>query len=135
MANLNMGQQPGINWPALDAELHAALPGKLDGTSFDKRGELVVHVKDSESADALRPQIAAVLAAHDPAVKTPEQREDEARETTRRALEQADFARWKADVQNAASLAALRPLLLQLGRVVWMLAKAQGLTRAQDPEA
>lgn len=133
MADLNLGKFPLINFDQMDAEVRAALPDKVRGLTYAD-DVLTAQVADDD-AEALRPQIEAVIAAHDPSVKTAAQQEDEARETTRRQLEQADFAKWKADVQNAASLAALRPLLLQLGRVVWMLAKAQGLTRASDPEA
>lgn len=133
MTELSMGPHPLINFDALDAELKAALPGKLDGISWDKRANLTVIVREGQNTESLRPQIAAVIAAHNPAVLTAEQQEAAAQQAARTTLSQSDFMAWRTNVQNATTLAAMKVLVLQLGRVVWMLAKANGLTSTTDP--
>jgi hypothetical protein len=134
MADLNMGLQPAINWPALDYELRVALPGQLDGTSYAK-GNLTVHVKAGLDAEALRPAIAAVIAAHDPALLTPEQQLTARRVAAKGDLSAADFVAVLNQINAATSLADAKPILKKLLALTYRLALAEGLTDATDPGA
>jgi hypothetical protein len=110
MTDLNLGAQPAINWPALDAELRAALPGKLDGTSYDKHTILTVHVKQGADAESLRPQIAAVIAAHDPAALTPDQAQAAAKDEAFAELKAVDFSA----LQKAGTLQEVRDAVFKM---------------------
>lgn len=135
MTDIFMGPLPLINFAALDAELRAALPGKLDGISQDKHANLTVHVKAGENATALQPQIAAVIAAHNPAVLTPAQELAARRLAAQGELSVADFAAVLAQINAASSLADAKPILKKLLALTYRVALAQGLTDADDPGA
>lgn len=127
MPNLNWGAQNAINWPALDAELRAALPGKLDGTSYSK-GELTIHVTEGEDAEALRPAIAAVLKAHDPTVLTREQARETAREAAALAVRTADVTALRAGLEaKAGTVAQLQAQVAQLAALLDAMRVALGL--------
>lgn len=132
MTDIILGAQPAINWEALDTELRAALKDKLDGTTYAD-GVLTVQVADGVNAEALRPSIAAVLAAHDPSVKTAGQ-QAEARQlqaTTDLALE--DFSNLK-DAINALSVSAeVKQVLRRLNRNTARLALAIRANAGTDP--
>jgi hypothetical protein len=135
MTDLNLGAQPAINWPALDAELRAALPGKLDGTSYDKHTILTVHVKAGQNAEALRPTIAAVIVAHNPNTLTADQALAARRLTAAGDLQAADFVAVLNQINAATTLADAKPILKKLLALTYRLALAQGLTNATDPGA
>jgi pyruvate/2-oxoglutarate/acetoin dehydrogenase E1 component len=121
MTELYMGAQPAINFNALDAELRAALPGKLDGINNNaKTGELWVIVTKGQDAESLRPQIAAVIAAHDPAVLTAEQARAAAKDEAVAELKAIDFA----TLQKSGTLQEVRD-------AVFKMALAFGLTDAK----
>jgi hypothetical protein len=135
MSDLNMGARPLINFALLDAELRAALPGKLDGISQDKHAGLTVHVVEGEDAAALRPQIAAVIAVHNPTKRTPEQDRAARRVAALGDVNNADFvALWHA-IDNASSLAAVKPLMKAMLLLQFRVALASGLTDADEPGA
>lgn len=131
MTDLDMGAQPQINWPALNDELKSALPGKLYGTSY-ANGVLFVHVADGLDAEALRPQIAAVIELHDPSVKTPEQAAEEARQTALLELQDTDLAAILTGAQSATTLEEMRPLLLD---AVGLLSKLKLVAGIMPPSA
>lgn len=135
MTDLNMGALPLINFARLDYELRAALPGKLDGISQDKFKNLTVHVTAGENADALQPQIAAVITAHNPSVLTPDQALAARREAAKGDLSAADFAAVLTQINAATSLADAKPILRKLLALTYRLALAQGMTDATDPGA
>jgi hypothetical protein len=135
MAELEFGPRPGLNFALLDAELRAALPGKLDGISWDKTDRLTVVVTEGEDAAALRPQIAAVIAVHNPTKRTPEQDQAARRAAALGDVKSADFvALWNA-IDNAASLAAVKPLMKAMLLLQCRVALAAGLTDADEPGA
>lgn len=135
MTNLDMGALPAINFARLDYDLRAALPGALDGISQDKHGNLTVIVSTGQNAEALRPAIAAVIAAHDPAALTPAQALAARRLEAQGDLEAADFAAVLAEINGASTLAAIKPILRKLLALSYRLALAQGMTSASDPGA
>jgi hypothetical protein len=136
MPELYMGAQPAINFNALDAELRAALPGKLDGINNNaKTGELWVIVTKGQDAEALRPQIAAVIAAHNPAVLTAEQATAARRVAAQGDLQAADFVTVLNQINAATSLADAKPILKKLLALTYRVALAQGLTDKTDPGA
>jgi predicted hydrolase (HD superfamily) len=135
MTALDMGPNPAANFPALDAALRAALPGQLDGISWDKHGNLTVIVTEGRDAEALRPQIAAVIAAHNPSVLTPAQTLAARRVTAADDLQAADFAAVLAQINAATTLADAKPILKKLLALTYRLALAQGMTDATDPGA
>jgi hypothetical protein len=110
MTDLNLGQQPAINWPALDAELRAALPGKLDGTSYDKHTILTVHVKAGQNAEALRPTIAGVIAVHDPNTLTADQAQAAAKDEAFAELKAVDFGA----LQKSGTLQEVRDAVFKM---------------------
>lgn len=132
MTDLNLGEQRAINWPALDAELRAALPGKLDGTTYAK-GELTVHVREGVDANALRGQIAAVVQAHNPAVQTAQQQADAARAEAVEALKTADVAAIRTGLEaKGATVAQLQAQVADLAAVVEQMRVALGLGEPPD---
>ena len=131
MTDLDMGAQSQINWPALNEELKSALPGKLYGTSY-ANDVLYVHVVDGLNAEALRPQIVAVIKAHDPSVKTPEQAAEEARQTALLELQDTDLAAILTGAQSATTLEEMRPLLLD---AVGLLSKLMLVAGIMPPSA
>lgn len=136
MAELYMGAQPLANLDRLDYELRAALPSKLDGLKRnDKTGDLWVIVTTGQDAEALRPQIAAVIATHDPAALTPAQQLAARRLAAQGDLEAADFAAVLAQINAASTLADAKPILKKLLALTYRLALAQGMTDASDPGA
>jgi hypothetical protein len=135
MAELEFGPRPGLNFPLLDAELRAALPGKLDGISWDKADRLTVVVTEGEEAQSLRSVIAAVIAVHNPTKRTPEQDRAARRAAALGDVNNADFvALWNA-IDNAASLAAVKPLMKAMLLLQFRVALAAGLTDADEPGA
>lgn len=133
MTNVNLGAQPAINWPALDAELRAALPGQLDGTSYGKGGELTVHVAEGADAEALRKTIAAVLAAHNPNVLTRQQQAEAARETAALAVRAADVTALRAGLEaKAGTVAQLQAQVAALAGVIESMRVALGLDEPPD---
>lgn len=136
MTDLNMGTRPGINFEVLDAELRAALPGKLDGVNFaHKTGELTVIVTEGEDAERLRGTIAAVISAHDPTAKTPLQQAQAAREQAAQAVAGADLAGLAAEVVAAKTLEDVRPALMQALTLLGQMAVAQGLVEPSAVQA
>lgn len=133
MTNLNMGERPAINWPALDSELRAALPGKLDGTSYDKHGVLIIYVKKGEDAEALRGQIGAVIRAHDPAALTREQQAKAAREAAKEAVRTADVTALRTGLEaRTGTVAQLQAQVAELAAVVEAMRVALGLDEPPD---
>jgi hypothetical protein len=135
MTELIMGALPAANFPALDAELRAALPGKLDGISWDKHGNLTVIVTTGHDAESLRGPVAAVIAAHNPAVLTPTQQLAARREAAKGDVSNADFVAVLNQINAATSLADAKPILRKLLALTYRLALAQGMTNANDPGA
>ena len=135
MTDLNFGPQPQVNFQALDAELRQFFPNKLDGISQDKTGTLIVHVTAGENAVALRGPIESVIAAHDPTALTPAQALRARRLAAAGELSNADFLAVLNAINNATTLAAAKPIMRQLLRLVYRVALAQGLTTAGDPES
>ena len=136
MTDLSMGLHPGINSEVLDAELRAALPGKLDGLNFaHKTGELTVIVTEGEDAAPLRGTIAAVIAAHDPNATTPQQQAQAAREQAAQAVAGADLAGLAAEVVAAKTLEDVRPALMQALTLLGQMAVAQGLVEPSAARA
>ena len=132
MTDLNLGEQRAINWPALDAELRAALPGNLDGTTYAK-GELTVHVCEGVDANVLRGQIAAVVQAHDPTVQTAQQQADAARAEAVEALKTADVAAIRTGLEaKGATVAQLQAQVASLAAVVEQMRVALGLGEPPD---
>jgi hypothetical protein len=130
MPELYMGAQPLINFAALDAELRAALPGKLDGISQDKYANLTVVVSEGVDAESLRGRVAAVIAAHNPAVLTPTQEAEATKAAAVASLATADLAGMVAAVDRAKTLEDVRPLLLTALDLLGKLAVAQGFIPA-----
>lgn len=124
--DLNLGAQPGINWPALNAELLAALPDKVAGTTYAD-GALIVNLADGVNVQALQPTIAALLAAHDPSALTPQQQAQAQQQAALTALTQTDFTAMTDAVQGAATLEDVRPLLLDALGALNALTLALGL--------
>jgi hypothetical protein len=135
MTTLDMGALPAANFPALDAELRAAIPGKLDGLAWDKHGNLTVIVAAGQDAESLRGAIAAVIAAHNPAVLTPAQQLAARRLAAAGDLQAADFAAVLAQINAATSMADAKPILKKLLALTYRLALAQGMTDKTDPGA
>ena len=78
MADIILDRSP-INPEALDAELRAALGGKVSGISA-RRGQVVVHLTD-EAIRADEDQARSIVLNHDPAALTPQQAAEQARRT------------------------------------------------------
>lgn len=132
MTDLNLGEQRAINWPALDAELRAALPGKLDGTTYAK-GELTVHVREGVDAEALRGQIGAVIRAHDPAALTREQQAKAAREAAKEAVRTADVTALRTGLEaKTGTVAQLQAQVAELAALVEAMRVALGLDEAPE---
>jgi hypothetical protein len=136
MTDLYMGPQPLINFSALDAELRAALPGKLDGIrNAAKTGDLWVIVTEGHDAESLRGPVAAVIAAHNSAVLTPTQEAEAAKAAAVDALATADLAGMVNAVHDAKTLQDVRPLLLTALALLGKLAVAQGFIPAAQLRA
>lgn len=128
MTDLFMGTHPAVNFEGLDKELRAALPGKLDGIKNNaKNGDLWVVVTEGQNAESLRPQIAAVIAAHNPAVLTAEQQVTAAKEAAAAAVASANIAALVQSAVKATTLEELRPILLQAFDLLGNMALVQGL--------
>lgn len=134
MTDLNFGPQPLINFDALDAQLRTALPTQLTGASYAK-GVLTVHVAAGLDAEALRPTIAGVIAAHNPAVLSEAQALAARRIAAQGDLNNADFLAVLNQINTASSLADAKPIMKSLLRLQYRVALAAGLTDAPDPEA
>ena len=124
-----------INFDVLDKELRAALPVACDGLSYNAGDGLIVYIRDGEDAESLRPAIAGVIAAHDPAVLSPAQELAARRIAAQGDLNNADFLAVLNAINAATTLAAAKPIMRQLLRLVYRVALAQGLTDASDPES
>lgn len=136
MSELYLGTRPALNLDLLDAELKAALPGQIDGLKRnDKNGDLWVIVTEDADADALKPQALAVLQAHDPNVLTPAQETAARRIAAQGEVSNADFLAVLNAINDATTLAAAKPIMRQLLRLVYRVALAAWLTDAPDPES
>jgi hypothetical protein len=135
MTELYAGEHPNINFERLDLELRAALPDQTDGIHNDARnGDLWVVIREGVDPAPLAPQIEAVIAAHNPAVKTTAQLLRARRTVASTELSNADFkALWTA-IENASSLSAIKPLMKALLTLQFKVAFAAGLTEAPNPE-
>lgn len=80
-----------------------------------------------------RRELESVVAAHNPDLLTAEQNEAARRVGAEAALGQEDFIALRTSIQNAATLAALRPILLAMLRIMYRLAAAQGATPQDEP--
>ena len=116
-----------VNVPALNARLRERLAERIAGISFDGK-RVTLHLADAASKadeDAAR----AEVEAHDPAIKTEDQTRAVLAEAAKAELLTNDFRALKAAIENASTLAALKPILLAMLMLMWKLALAQGLTR------
>lgn len=135
MTDLNMGQYPLVNFQLLDQELRTALPDQLVGLSKDKTGQLTVHVKDGINAESLRAQIAAVITAHNPAIRTTAQQISDRQLQAAADLALEDFTAAK-DAINALSVPAeVKQVLRRLNRNTARLALAIKASTGSDPGA
>lgn len=116
-----------VNVPALNARLRERLADRIYGISYDGK-RVTLHLADAASRadeDAAR----AEVEAHDPTIKTEDQTRAVLAETAKAELLTNDFRSLKAAIENANTLAAIRPILLAMLLLMWKLALAQGLTR------
>jgi len=123
-----------VNPPALSAELQAAAGASYEGWSQGKKwpGVIRLHFADGTAQTKINAATLA-YANHDPNVLTTAQQQDAAQDTARTQLSQTDFDTWKTNFAAATTLAQIKPLVAQLARVVWMIAKSQGLVTSDDP--
>lgn len=128
MNTLEFGMQSAVNLLALDEQLRARLGERAAGVSLAD-GNLYVHVADGEDAEALRGEIEAVIAAHDPAVQTRQQQAEAAREMAVEALKTADVAAIRAGAEaKGVTVAQVAAQVAALASVVEKLREALGLT-------
>jgi hypothetical protein len=92
-------------------------------------------VKAGQNAEALRPTIAGVIAAHNPVTLTADQALAARRLTAAGDLQAADFVAVLNQINAATSLADAKPILKKLLALTYRLALAQDLTNATDPGA
>lgn len=135
MADLDMGLTPLVNFPLLDQELRAALPDKLDGISMDKTGRLTVHIKQGVDAESLRAQIAAVILAHDPSVKTERQAANERQLQAAADLALEDFAQVRDAINGLSVADPIKAVLRRMNRNTARLALAIKASTGTDPGA
>jgi hypothetical protein len=116
-----------MNFDRLVDDLRAA---GCEGARTDGDGEIVVVVDGDETGTA-QADIQTILDAHDASVLTPGQQKAARAAEALEELGQADFAAWR-DVMKNGTAAQKNGALIQLGRVVWLLLQAQGLTDTAD---
>jgi len=134
MITIEAPAQP-INGQTLDAELRAVAGAAYLNHSQGSKwpGVVRLHFADGTpqaTLDAAR----AVYAAHNPDVLTDEQAAVARRVAAAGELSNADFLAVLNAINDATTLAAAKPILRQLLRLVYRMALAQGLTAAEDPE-
>lgn len=122
-------EKTNVRTDVLADELIAALGATQWSMAVDQG---VVKVTLFDDAAAQAETVTAVITAH------PTKAESSAEKTARRAHDAAaalsvqGFKAIRTDIQNAASLAALRPILLSMLRILYYLAAAQRLSQ-DDP--
>lgn len=116
-----------VNVPALNARLRELLKDRIAGISYDGK-RVTIHLLEA-AAKADEDTAIAEVAAHDPTVKTEEQTRAVLAEAAKEELLTNDFKTLKQAIENASTLAALKPILLAMLMLMWKLALAQGLTR------
>lgn len=116
-----------VNVAALNERLRAVLKEKIAGISYDGK-RVTLHLLDAASKDDEAAAVAEVE-QHDPTIKTEDQTRAVLAETAKAELLTNDFRALKAAIENASTLAALKPILLAMLLLMWKLALAQGLTR------
>ena len=116
----------------LRQEIAAAFGGRfVDANRTGDGATITAYLKGETVSDAAT--LLAVVRAHDPAGKAAEQVDGERQAGAINALAVEDFAALRTAIQNAATLAALRPILLALLRLIYRVVRAQGLTRQDEP--
>lgn len=116
-----------VNLEALDKRLRSVFGEGVIGLSYDGT-DVTVHLED-ETPDA---PIASEIDAHDPDVETEGQTRERLMDLARTELLTSDFKTLRDAINNASTLAALRPILRGMLLVMWRMALAQGLTHETD---
>lgn len=134
MITIEAPAQP-INGQTLDAELRAVAGAAYLNHSQGSKwpGVVRLHFADGTPQTAIDAAL-QVYAAHNPDVLTPEQAVTARRAVAAGELSNADFLAVLHAINDATTLAAAKPILRQLLRLVYRMALAQGLTAAEDPE-
>lgn len=128
--------QKSINDAVLSAELEAAAPEAVAGFSQGKAwpGLVRLHFADGTPQAVIDAALAA-YAAHNPAVLSPAQELAARRAAAQGDVSNADFLSVLNAINDASTLAAAKPIMRQLLRLIYRVALAQGLTDASDPES
>lgn len=112
---------------ALDDRLREVFGSNMIGLSYDGEN-LTVHLEDE--ADE---QVAVTeVENYDINTKSVRQQREELMDLARTELLTSDFKTLRDAINNASTLAALRPILRGMLLVMWRMALAQGLTHETD---
>lgn len=114
-------------------ELDAAIGDLLEGVSVDD-DQVIVYLREPPTK-ATEQAVEQVVAAHNPAVKTETDKRAENSREAKTELESADFAALVAATEAARDVTELRDLMLQVLKLVYHCAAAQGLIAEKLPES
>jgi hypothetical protein len=118
----------------IEDTLRTALGAAYLGASRSGRA-LIIHLAEGADIAAAEAAIDAAIAGIDRGQPPPSVRRALTLTAARQGLDAADFAALHSAINDVANVAALKPVLLALLRLLWQIARVQGLTDKDDPGA
>lgn len=116
-----------FNPQSLDAEMSAALGATYEG--WRSEGDSDVYLIFNDAITPAEVQIAKeTYQAHDPSVLTDAQKLENKRDNAVTAISGANFKAVRTSIENATSLAQLKPILLEMLELQYYTALAVRLT-------
>ncbi len=118
----------------IDDALRVRLGDRYLGASRSPRA-LIIHLADGTDVPSAEAAVDAAIAAIDRRQPPPSVRRAQSIAAAGEGLRTADFAALRDQIREAAALNAVKPILLVMLRLIYQMARVQGLTDKDDPGA